>query len=95
MKELRDLKDLTIHDVLNLFTQPPRGSLSTRWSFGFYEEYLYGPGGLLRQVVSPVSGCESRVRHTLVGPLWEGYHASRRCSRDTYPESYITKYTSG
>jgi len=24
----------------------------------------------------------------------EGYHESRRCSRDTYPESYITKYTS-
>jgi len=25
---------------------------------------------------------------------WEGYHKSRRCSRGTYPESYITKYTS-
>jgi len=24
---------------------------------------------------------------------WEGYRESRRCSRDTYPESYITKYT--
>ena len=24
----------------------------------------------------------------------EGYRKSRRCSRDTYPESYITKYTS-
>ena len=23
----------------------------------------------------------------------EGYHESKRCSRDTYPESYITKYT--
>ena len=22
---------------------------------------------------------------------WEGYRESRRCSRDTYPESYITK----
>ena len=32
--------------------------------------------------------------HTLVGPLWEGYHESRRCSRDTHPESYITKYDS-
>ena len=31
---------------------------------------------------------------TLVGPLLEGYHESRRCSKDTYPESYITKYTS-
>jgi len=26
--------------------------------------------------------------------LWEGCRESRRCSRDTYPESYITKYTS-
>jgi len=26
--------------------------------------------------------------------LWEGHHESRRCSRDTYPESYITKYAS-
>ena len=25
---------------------------------------------------------------------WEGYHESRRCKRDTYPESCITKYTS-
>ena len=25
---------------------------------------------------------------------WEGCHESRRCSRDTYPESYITEYTS-
>ena len=29
----------------------------------------------------------------LVGST-EGCHESRRCSRDTYPESYITKYTS-
>ena len=27
-------------------------------------------------------------------PLWEEYRESRRCSRDTYPESYITKYAS-
>ena len=26
--------------------------------------------------------------------LWEGSLESRRCSRDTYPQSYITKYTS-
>jgi len=25
---------------------------------------------------------------------WEGYHEGRRCSWDTYPESYITEYTS-
>jgi len=28
------------------------------------------------------------------GPLGEGCRESRRCSGDTYPESYITKYTS-
>ena len=32
--------------------------------------------------------------HTLESPLWEGYHESRRCSRNTHPESYIPKYTS-
>ena len=26
--------------------------------------------------------------------VWEGCRESRRCSRDTYPESYIAKYTS-
>jgi hypothetical protein len=31
---------------------------------------------------------------TIDGKLWEGYHESRRCSRDTYPDSYITKDTS-
>ena len=34
------------------------------------------------------------LQGVLVGPLWEGYRVSRRCSRDTYPESYITKYAS-
>ena len=26
--------------------------------------------------------------------LWEGCRENKRCPRDTYPESYITKYTS-
>jgi hypothetical protein len=34
-----------------------------------------------------------RRRVTFVGPLREGCRESRKCSRDTYPESYITKYT--
>ena len=29
-----------------------------------------------------------------LGVGWEGYHENRRCSRDTYQELYITKYTS-
>jgi len=32
--------------------------------------------------------------HTLAGPLWEGCRKSRRCSRDTDPESYITSHIS-
>ena len=35
-----------------------------------------------------------RPSTTLVGPLWERYHRSRRSSRDTFPASYITKHTS-
>jgi len=35
-----------------------------------------------------------RVRSTAVIDSGLGYHKSRRCSMDTYPESYIAKYTS-
>ena len=28
-----------------------------------------------------------------VGLVWEGYNESRRCSQDTYPQSFITKCT--
>ena len=35
----------------------------------------------------------SKTFHFQGEPLWEGYRESRRCSRDTYPESSITKYT--
>ena len=36
------------------------------------------------------------IESGLVGSsdLWEGYCQSRRCSRDTYPVSYITEHTS-
>ena len=29
-----------------------------------------------------------------VSPLWDGCRESRRYSRNTYPESYVTKYIS-
>ena len=29
-----------------------------------------------------------------LGPFFEGYRESRRCSRDTYPELFVTQYTS-
>ena len=38
---------------------------------------------------------EAKIVHsTLSIASREGYHERRRCSRDTYPESSITKYTS-
>ena len=41
----------------------------------------------------PVLEAHASRDHPFAGPLWEGYRESGRCSRDTYPESYITKYT--
>jgi len=41
-----------------------------------------------------VSGCDRLRVGCLNGFFREGCRDSRRCSRDTYPESYITKYTS-
>jgi hypothetical protein len=32
------------------------------------------------------------VKTLTPGAGWEGFCESRRCSRDTYPESYITEY---
>ena len=32
--------------------------------------------------------------HALAEPLWEGCRENNRCSRHTYTESYISKYTS-
>jgi len=40
----------------------------------------------------PDSSLDSQVK--FLDRLREGYRESRRCSRVTYPESYITKYTS-
>ena len=36
--------------------------------------------------------CASACKQNLI--IWEGYHESGRCLRDTYPESYITTFTS-
>ena len=46
--------------------------------------------GCAVQTSQLMSVIDSQTRGTSLG----GYHGSRRCSRDTYPESYITKYTS-
>jgi hypothetical protein len=40
----------------------------------------------------PDSGLGFQVK--VLDRLRVGYHESRRCSRETYPETYITKYTS-
>ena len=39
--------------------------------------------------------CARGLIHSgLVGSTWERYHERRRCSRNTYPGSYISKHTS-
>ena len=48
--------------------------------------------GALHHLLTPQSERHSALIDW-VGWLWEGYHESRRCPRDTYPDSYITKYT--
>jgi hypothetical protein len=55
-----------------------RGSTPTRWC---------SPRGPRRP--------KGRAAHGVVasGLVLGGYHDSTRCSRDTYPESYITRYT--
>ena len=48
-----------------------------------------------RPAPAPISGFAFRVYACHVDRLRVGWHhESRRCSRDTYPESYITKYIS-
>jgi hypothetical protein len=54
---------------------------------------------MMTKAVTPLT---ARDRHNGCRVGWlngfssitQGFHESRRCSRDTYPESYITKYTS-
>ena len=38
-------------------------------------------------------GFSSRLERNKKEGMWQGYHESRKCSRDTHPESYITRYT--
>jgi len=48
----------------------------------------------LQVMLDLASARGARMAQTWRPSFWEGYHESRRCSRDTYPESYIIKYTS-
>jgi len=41
-----------------------------------------------------IAGLAVALSGALLSVIGEGYHESRRCSRDTYPESYITKFVS-
>ena len=51
------------------------------------EVSLYSP-------VAVLQAGSARVGHIPDDRSGRGCHESRRCSRDTYPESHITKYTS-
>jgi len=53
--------------------------------------YLQNPRNFCSNHPRRVIGTQPSYQPTL---RLEGYHESRRCSRCTYPESYITKYTS-
>ena len=41
-----------------------------------------------------INSCITQLKAQGPSRTCKGYRESRRCSRDTYPESYITKYTS-
>ena len=43
---------------------------------------------------APTGAIDGQRASQGVDILWEGCRESRRCSRDTYPASYITEYTS-
>ena len=62
-------------------------------SYLLYRAVRARAGGVLARLTVLTDYDRLRVGW-LNGPFWKGYHESRRCSRHTYPESYITKYTS-
>ena len=45
-------------------------------------------------VISAEVLIDSGLVGSIAGPFWEGCREGRRCSRDTYPESYTTECTS-
>ena len=51
-----------------------------------------GPGFQVKHLQTKEQSPSGSRQHTGAGPLWEGCRESRRCSRDIYPGSYITKY---
>jgi len=48
--------------------------------------------GLLEE--HPILSMVERFDAVTSGTSWEGYHESGKCSRGTYPESYISAHTS-
>ena len=78
MKEPRHLKDLTIHDV-----QPISDEQTASVGLPDYSQVDI-PGPWYKCVNFGV----------MIDSGLVGYHESRRCSRDTYPESYVTQCTS-
>ena len=93
---------LLLHYFFFAFVAGPKGSLSLKLS----DTKVYAPQ-IRGRLGTTARFCKVVVLETIdTGPrrplspefshvrLWEGYHESRICSRDTYPESYTTKYTS-
>jgi len=62
-----------------------RGRDRDRWCPALHLASASGPCS------ARVADCPLVIDSGLVGPLWEGFRESRRCSTDTYPVSYITE----
>ena len=50
------------------------------------------PGSLTSTFLGPSRTCNERAEDAKKQRKREWFLESRRCSRDTYPDSYITKY---
>ena len=44
---------------------------------------------VIRALIGRCRTWHTHDRHDQILAFWEGYHESRRCSRDTYTEAYI------
>ena len=63
-------------------------------SSDFYQNPSVSPSSLPAFSRASRSALHSTCKYIQLEKTWEGYLESKRCSRDTYPESNITKYPS-
>ena len=82
----------SLQNKIKLHAEVPSGALpkSVRTRPGQQR----GPVTLLA-ILNLTMSCEGSrfTNDDVLKPLWEGCRESKKCSRDTYAESYITQYT--